>query len=108
MERPHPPILVGGHGPGVVDRVLACGDRWLAVHADDVIERATAMWARADRPISKMVMGVRPDPRWLEAYAEAGFSRVIPWVVTLCLGSIFTGVASVETTSGGGLDDGQL
>ena len=28
-QRPHPPVLVGGDGPGVLDRVLAFGDGWL-------------------------------------------------------------------------------
>ena len=27
-QRPHPPILVGGDGPTVLDRVLAFGDAW--------------------------------------------------------------------------------
>ena len=28
-QRPHPPVLVGGNGPGVLDRVLA----WLSLDA---------------------------------------------------------------------------
>ena len=32
-QRPHPPILVGGNGPGVLDRVLAFGDAWFPNHA---------------------------------------------------------------------------
>src|ERR1700733_2008605 len=28
-QRPHPPVLVGGDGPGVIDRVLSFGDGWL-------------------------------------------------------------------------------
>jgi probable F420-dependent oxidoreductase len=28
-QRPHPPVLVGGNGPGTEDRVLAFGDGWL-------------------------------------------------------------------------------
>ena len=27
-QRPHPPVLVGGNGPTVLDRVLAFGDAW--------------------------------------------------------------------------------
>ena len=27
-QRPYPPVLVGGNGPGVLDRVLAFGDAW--------------------------------------------------------------------------------
>jgi probable F420-dependent oxidoreductase len=29
LQRPHPPILVGGNGPKVVDRALAYGDEWM-------------------------------------------------------------------------------
>ncbi len=29
LQQPHPPILVGGNGPTVVDRVLAIGDEWM-------------------------------------------------------------------------------
>ena len=28
-QRPHPPVLVGGNGPTVLDRVLDFGDAWL-------------------------------------------------------------------------------
>jgi probable F420-dependent oxidoreductase len=28
-QKPHPPILIGGNGPKVVDRVLAYGDEWM-------------------------------------------------------------------------------
>jgi probable F420-dependent oxidoreductase len=29
VQKPHPPILVGGNGPNVLDRVLAFGDEWM-------------------------------------------------------------------------------
>jgi alkanesulfonate monooxygenase SsuD/methylene tetrahydromethanopterin reductase-like flavin-dependent oxidoreductase (luciferase family) len=29
VQRPHPPVLVGGNGPGTEDRVLAYGDGWM-------------------------------------------------------------------------------
>lgn len=29
LQRPHPPILLGGNGPKVADRVLAYGDEWM-------------------------------------------------------------------------------
>jgi alkanesulfonate monooxygenase SsuD/methylene tetrahydromethanopterin reductase-like flavin-dependent oxidoreductase (luciferase family) len=28
-QSPHPPILIGGHGPRVIERVIAYGDGWL-------------------------------------------------------------------------------
>ena len=32
-QRPHPPVLVGGDGPDVLDRVLAFGDGWFPNYA---------------------------------------------------------------------------
>jgi probable F420-dependent oxidoreductase len=29
LQQPHPPILIGGNGPTVTDRVLAFGDEWM-------------------------------------------------------------------------------
>jgi probable F420-dependent oxidoreductase len=36
VQQPHPPILVGGRGPTVLDRVLAFGDGWMPGDWDDV------------------------------------------------------------------------
>jgi probable F420-dependent oxidoreductase len=77
-QRPHPPVLVGGNGPGVLDRVLSFGDAWFPNHApEDILERARELRARATRPIALMVMGVPADARVLEAYAAAGFQRAV-------------------------------
>jgi alkanesulfonate monooxygenase SsuD/methylene tetrahydromethanopterin reductase-like flavin-dependent oxidoreductase (luciferase family) len=48
-QRPHPPVLVGGEGPGVLDRVLAFGDAWFPNHerALDRYEAAIAELYRA-------------------------------------------------------------
>jgi len=79
-QRPHPPVLVGGDGPGVLDRVLAFGDAWFPNHVPGIVERAKELRARAERPVGLMVMGVPADPRWLEAYEQEGFSRVVHWL----------------------------
>ncbi|HEY4020371.1 MAG TPA: LLM class F420-dependent oxidoreductase [Pseudonocardiaceae bacterium] len=79
-QRPHPPILVGGGGPTVLDRVLAFGDGWMPNYSRDVLDRAKELRARAERPIDLQVMGVPADPKKIEAFAEAGFSRVVHWV----------------------------
>jgi alkanesulfonate monooxygenase SsuD/methylene tetrahydromethanopterin reductase-like flavin-dependent oxidoreductase (luciferase family) len=77
-QRPHPPVLVGGDGPGVLDRVLSFGDAWFPNHAPEgILERARELRARAARPIALMVMGVPADARVLEAYAAAGFQRAV-------------------------------
>jgi probable F420-dependent oxidoreductase len=79
-QRPHPPVLVGGNGPGVLDRVLAFGDAWFPNHADGIVDRAAQLRAHADRPVALMVMGVPADAKVLEAYAAAGFKRAVHWL----------------------------
>jgi probable F420-dependent oxidoreductase len=81
-QRPHPPVLVGGEGPGVLDRVLSFGDAWFPNHGRDnsILERARELRARASRPVALMVMGVPADPKVLESYAEAGFQRAVHWL----------------------------
>ncbi|MCW2540556.1 MAG: N5,N10-methylenetetrahydromethanopterin reductase-related protein [Frankiales bacterium] len=96
-QRPHPPVLVGGTGPGVLDRVLAYGDGWIPNHGADVLARGDELTARADRPISKMVMSVPPDPKLFESYAQAGFTRVIPWIESTQRGPIEKALDSYES-----------
>jgi len=80
-QRPHPPVLVGGNGPGVLDRVLAFGDAWFPNHdRGGVLERAAELRARADRPVALMVIGVPANAAVLEAYATAGFQRAVHWL----------------------------
>ena len=80
-QRPHPPVLVGGGGPHVLDRVLAFGDAWFPTFsARDILQRAAELRARADRRIDLMVMGIAADPKVLEAYESAGFRRVVHWL----------------------------
>jgi probable F420-dependent oxidoreductase len=82
-QRPHPPVLVGGNGPTVLDRVLAFGDAWFPNYSrggGDIPERARQLWARADRRIDLMVMGVPPDPAVLERLQQGGCRRVVHWI----------------------------
>jgi probable F420-dependent oxidoreductase len=81
-QRPHPPVLVGGNGPNVLDRVLAFGDAWFPNHArgGNIIERAQELRARADRPIDFMVIGVPADAAALEKLRDAGACRLVHWI----------------------------
>jgi probable F420-dependent oxidoreductase len=88
-QRPHPPILVGGNGPTVLDRVLAFGDAWFPNYLkDDVIARAAELRARAERPIDFMVMTAPARPAELEALRQAGCRRVVRWVPSANRGEI--------------------
>ncbi len=82
-QRPHPPVLVGGNGPTVLDRVLDFGDAWMPNHADGVIERIDELRGRADaagRHIPVIVMGPPARVEVLERYREAGVERVLFWL----------------------------
>jgi probable F420-dependent oxidoreductase len=80
-QRPHPPVLVGGYGPTVLDRVLAFGDAWFPNYGpDDLLERVAELRARADRHIDVMAMGVPPKPAVLQELIDAGFQRAVRWI----------------------------
>ncbi|GAA1401277.1 LLM class F420-dependent oxidoreductase [Catellatospora coxensis] len=79
---PHPPILVGGTGPTVLDRVLAFADGWMPNWGEDagVLERIAELRARAERPVQVQLMSVPADPAVLERLAEAGVHRAMHWL----------------------------
>lgn len=79
---PHPPILVGGTGPTVLDRVLAFADGWMPNWGEDagVLDRIAELRARAERPVQVQLMSVPADPAVLERLAEAGVHRAMHWL----------------------------
>jgi probable F420-dependent oxidoreductase len=89
-QRPHPPVLVGGMGPTVEQRVLDYGDGWFPNHLPDhsVVDRWTALRSQADRPLSLSVLSMPNDPKVIEAYAEAGATRLVHWVPSATAGVI--------------------
>jgi probable F420-dependent oxidoreductase len=97
-QRPHPPVLVGGDGPTVFDRVLAFGDAWMPNYAPSgILERAAALRARADRHISLQVIGIPADPKALAAYAAAGFDRAVHWLPSAGKGTVERAFDAWET-----------
>ena len=82
LQRPGPPVLVGGGGPTVFDRVLAFGDGWFAQHRERPLERIDELRARATeagRDIPVDVIGVPPKADVIERYEAAGVRRVSMW-----------------------------
>ena len=83
IQRPYPPILVGGNGPTVLDRVLEYGDHWMpnVVGGDDVmLERIAELRARAGeagREIGVTLNASPTRPERLARYEEAGVDRCL-------------------------------
>lgn len=88
-QRPHPPVLVGGNGPGVTGRVLAFGDGWMPNFArGDIRERGRSLLAEAGRPLDLTVMGAPADARALAELEEAGFRRALHWLPSAGRGEV--------------------
>jgi probable F420-dependent oxidoreductase len=80
-QRPHPPVLVGGNGPTVLDRVLRVGDAWFPNYGfGDLLERIGELRSRAERPIGVSVIGVPAKAALLEELQNAGVQRVVRWI----------------------------
>jgi probable F420-dependent oxidoreductase len=84
LQEPHPPILVGGNGRRVHDRVLAYGDGWFPnrIPPDDaMIARVEDLQHRADEagrgPIPVTIQIPPKDLSVLERYEEAGVTRSV-------------------------------
>jgi probable F420-dependent oxidoreductase len=82
VQRPHPPILVGGNGRTVTDRVLAFGDAWMPNRIGDEekfiarIEKLQRRGEEAGRGRIPVTLALAPrDPEGLERYERAGVTR---------------------------------
>ena len=80
-QRPHPPVVLGGHGPKVIDRVLEYGDEWMPNRgADDPAalgERIAELRERAGREVPVSYYAAPGKPELLEPLIEAGLTRPI-------------------------------
>src|SRR3954451_20632806 len=81
-QPPPPPILVGGSGPTVLDRVLALGDSWFPNYRDLKDERVEELRGRADRHIDVDVIGMPPKAEAIEHCVRLGVRRASLWLPT--------------------------
>jgi probable F420-dependent oxidoreductase len=84
VQRPHPPIIVGGHGPKALDRTLDYGDGWMPTYGlgvDEITERTAELRRRAEEAgrgyVSVSVYAVPAEPGIVTRLAEAGVDRVL-------------------------------
>ncbi|MGI8512999.1 MAG: LLM class F420-dependent oxidoreductase [Solirubrobacteraceae bacterium] len=87
VQRPHPPVIVGGNGKTVLDRVLAFGDEWLPNRIGDderIAARIAKLRARGEAegrgPIPTTLYGGPTKPEVLDRYEQAGVHRAVYWL----------------------------
>ena len=84
---PHPPIIVGGHGKHVLERVLAYGDEWMPnrIGDDQKISARIARLRKAGEdagrgPIPTTLANATTEPDVLELYESRGVHRALFWL----------------------------
>jgi probable F420-dependent oxidoreductase len=84
VQKPHPPVLVGGNGRTVAERVLAYGDEWLPNmlgDEDKFVARIEKLRRRgrdeAGREIGVTVQIAPTEPARIERLAAAGVHRCV-------------------------------
>jgi probable F420-dependent oxidoreductase len=82
VQKPHPPVLVGGVGDKVLDRVVAYGDEWIPNRVkspEELGERIAELQRRAEAAgrdqIPVTVFGAKPEQGVLERFEAAGVTR---------------------------------
>jgi len=81
VQKPHPPVLVGGEGPRVLERVVDYGDEWMPNDHPELEERIGELQrlaaARGRGPIPVTVFDAPTDPALIQRYAAAGVTRCV-------------------------------
>ena len=84
VQKPHPPVLVGGGGEKVLNRVLAYGDGWIPNRVESVeslkgrideLQRRAGEAGRDHIPVT--FFGAKPEQRAVERLGEAGVGRCL-------------------------------
>ncbi len=84
VQQPHPPVLVGGNGERVLERVIAFGDEWMPNRVAGLSERIEQLNRMADAagrdPIPVTLSGASPDPELIERGEQAGVHRCTVYI----------------------------
>jgi probable F420-dependent oxidoreductase len=81
VQRPHPPVLVGGNGERVLARVLRYGDGWFPNRTERLGGRIAELRRRAAEAgrdgVAVTYFGTPAEPAAVEELAAAGVDRVL-------------------------------
>ena len=85
VQKPHPPILMGGDGPTTFDRVIEFCEGWLPLgyRPINMAQKIADLKQRAEkagrdwRSISITVFGANPQKATIDEFAKAGVERAV-------------------------------
>ncbi len=79
IQKPHPPILLGGSGPNVLKRVVRYADAWMPNRGDDVarLPELRELAAAAGRGPIPVTLYPKATAAEIERLSEAGVERCI-------------------------------
>ena len=87
VQKPHPPIILGGEARNALNRVVQWGDGWLPrgnlLSVDEIaaarkeLDRLATAAGRDPRALSISIFRAAPDPASNARYAAAGVDRVL-------------------------------
>ncbi len=103
VQRPYPPVLVGGNGATVLDRVLEYGDHWMPNPErsdDELLARIAELRGRAadaGRAIGVTVNAASTKPERLARLLEAGVDRAVFYLPSADSGAIEARLEAIES-----------
>jgi len=95
VQKPYPPILMGGSGPHARQRAAEFDGHWMPIIGRDPLDEAIAdLRQRAEKAsrdpaaVSVSLFGVRPDEGKLAAWRDLGVARVVFFVPSALAGTV--------------------
>jgi len=95
VQKPYPPILMGGSGPHARQRAAEFDGHWMPIIGRDPLDEAIAdLRQRAEKAgrdpgaVSVSLFGVRPDEGKLAGWRDMGVARVVFFVPSALAGTV--------------------
>jgi probable F420-dependent oxidoreductase len=85
VQKPHPPVLMGGDGPTTFDRIIEFCDGWmpLGYRSQQLAEKVSALRRRAEqagrdpKSLNVTIFGAKPDRATVEEFESAEVDRLV-------------------------------
>jgi len=84
VQKPHPPVLVGGGWPGAAQRAIEYGDGWMPIHIPrHLLKRIPEFWDAAKRAgrdaktLELSIFAMAPDRDEIAAFRDQGAARAV-------------------------------